>query len=205
MEHLAKKGIAKGKHGCGRDAVRSIVQELQLEGYLQIHKEREKGRFLRTVWFLSEEPSRNEANSPQADFPLTVNPPREKSVVENPPLQKIRHTKKELKNLLLPQSLTEQDRKAMIEVVSLLPHDLAQDVLDEAIGLKRAGKVRGSLVSLTHGLVRKAQEGAFRLSLGYEIRAARLSQPSPLDKAQPIRGKISLREQLKQAGITLGS
>jgi len=202
MEHLAKKGMAKGKHGCGRDAVRSIVQELQHEGYLLIHKEREKGRFVRTVWFLNEEPSLSEANAPQADFPLTVNPPKEKPVVEIPSLQRINHTKNDLNKLLLPQSLIEQDRKAMLKVVSPLQHDLAQDVLDEAIGLKRAGKVRGSLVSLTHGLVKRAKEGSFRLSLGYDVRAARLSLSSQL--AQPARGKISLKEHLKQAGIKLG-
>lgn len=204
MEHLAKKGKSKGKHGCGRDGVRAIIKELQEEGYLRIDRVRVKGKFISTEWFVTEVPRNTSGSKPQADIPLLDKPPKVKPLKEKPPLQRIIHTNNESNKLLLPRCLAEPERKALVDAVSKLPVDLAQDVLDEAMAIKRAKDVRKGLVSLVHGLVRKAQSGSFHLSLGYHERALRGNNAESHIDQKTNKNSALLKERLKEAGITLG-
>jgi hypothetical protein len=205
MEHLANKGKSKAKHGCGRDGVRAIIKELQEEGYLRIDRSRENGRFTRTVWFVNEVPMNQRGSVPQADIPLVDKPHKERPHKENPPLQRIIHTNNESNKLLLPRSLDEPERKALVDAVSKLPLGLAQDVLDEAMAIKRAKGVKKGLLPLVNGLVRKAHSGSFHLSLGYHERALRGSNDERTTTEKLVKNGVLLKDRLKEAGITLGA
>lgn len=204
MEHLANKGKSKAKHGCGRDGVRAIIRELQVEGYLRIDRSRENGRFTRTVWFVNEVPMNHSGSVPQTDIPLVDKPHKERPHKEKPPLQRIIHTNNVSNKLLLPRSLAELERKALVDAVSKLPLGLAQDVLDEAMAIKRAKDLKKGLISLVHGLVRKAHAGSFNLSLGYHERALRESNSNKIND-KPGKNNALLKDRLKEAGISLGS
>jgi hypothetical protein len=204
MEHLANKGKSKGKHGCGRDGVRAIIKELQEEGYLRIDRVRVKGKFISTEWFVTEVPRNTSGSEPQADIPLLDKPPKVKPLKEKPPLQRIIHTNNESNKLLLPRSLAEPERKALVDAVSKLPIGLAQDILDEAMAIKRLRDLRKDLISLVHGLVRKANAGSFNLSLGYHERALRGSNSDRSINDKPGKTNALLKDRLKEAGISLG-
>jgi hypothetical protein len=64
------KSLAQ-KNGCGRDAIRSAVRELEECGYLTRQQERQAGgEFGETVWFTSEPMT----DLPMTEKPTTVNP-----------------------------------------------------------------------------------------------------------------------------------
>jgi len=68
-------------NGCGRDAIRTAVQELEEHGYLRREQERDDGgEYGRATWFTT---------SPSAENPATVNPS-----TENPAHKKTKTVKK---------------------------------------------------------------------------------------------------------------
>lgn len=72
--------LAKRKKD-GRDSTRAGLAELELAGYLSIEQVRVGGRFVETVWHVSDVPAA--AEKPYSGFPNTVNPNS-----ENPTLQR---------------------------------------------------------------------------------------------------------------------
>lgn len=87
--HLAalRKGIG---HGNGRDAVSSVVKELQTAGYLQIEIQRKQGKFHQQVWHVADRPIFKSGNGqdlkPKPASPDPVNPNPEMQDAENPTL-----------------------------------------------------------------------------------------------------------------------
>jgi hypothetical protein len=67
-------------NGCGRDAIRSAVRELEEAGYLIRRQDRsEAGEFSEAIW----ETSEPGADSPVPDYPTTVNPTYKKTKEKN--------------------------------------------------------------------------------------------------------------------------
>lgn len=54
-----------------------------------------------------------------------------------------------------------------------LPTHLAQDVIDELVALKRAGVIQTNVISLAHGLIKKAKAGRFNAAAGLRVRKDR--------------------------------
>ena len=76
--------------------------------------------------------------------------------------------------LFFPQGLPEKEVVVVAKLVSELPVDLRQDVLDELIGaISTAGTIRKSATSYLRALVRRAQANEFHPSLGIQVAARR--------------------------------
>lgn len=113
--------------------------------------------------------------------------------------------------LFLPSSIPEVEQQALRSIVSELHPEIAQNVLDEVYGIKKAGKVQISLVSLTTGLVKKAQEGKFNLAAGIAIKAERnrrlavglknTAVPNKIEKR--FNNNVSLKDRLAKSGVVL--
>lgn len=112
--------------------------------------------------------------------------------------------------LFLPPSLSEPEQASLRSIVSGLDPAIAQNVLDEACGIRKAGQVKVSLISLTSGLVKKAQEGKFNLAAGLSIQRERerakkealTKQPQKQVSTGP-KEYIPLNERLATAGVKL--
>lgn len=113
--------------------------------------------------------------------------------------------------LFLPTSLPELEQQALKALVAVLDPVTAQSVLDEVCGIKKAGKVQISLVSLTSGLVKKAQEGKFNLAAGIAIKAERDRRMAeekkkslvPVKAEKKTKNNMSLSERLAKNGVVL--
>lgn len=76
--------LAKRKKD-GRDATRAGLAELEQAGYLSIEQVRDGGRFVETIWHVSDVPATVEkpaAEKPDSENPNTVNPDTEKPTLQ---------------------------------------------------------------------------------------------------------------------------
>lgn len=210
----------------GRDSTASGLAELQKFGYLVIERIRgPKGRFIRAIWTLTEDPERPSSNAatPHPENPdvvahheretgIPVKPSRTTEALSErtttttggarraPPVDSeavvvVEETRQGQQALLVPpQSLSADDQAEAIEMLRGTAPELAQQILDEIEGLKRAGRIeswRGLLHTLlTRGFTpnrcraieserahRAAQESAARQ------RAAERARLKPADPA----------------------
>lgn len=72
----------------GRDAIVTALNELREAGYCKVRKEREEGKFSRTVWEFYDCRQDEVSNSPQPEKPATVKPAPVKPATENPQQRK---------------------------------------------------------------------------------------------------------------------
>lgn len=178
----------------GEAAMRNVIKQLEGQGYMKIVRERSTlGRFVRSRWFVSDEPIVDWA-------PYIENPAVEKPNVERPVLgeqgttntyvleiQKNSNTTTRPKPPAAAEQL-EIDQEADKEIwlwlcqkLSIEPEEarqdcaglnaaMALDVLCEAYECKRQGSIRKSVQQFLGSLIRKAREGKFNLSAGTELR-----------------------------------
>jgi hypothetical protein len=168
----------------GRDATRSGLKELEQSGYLTIVREREaSGKFTTTTWIIQDKPE----NNPGSENPNVVKPTAGSTKSEKPTLVST-HLKQEL-NLTTTTTGAEytgtQDQvkdeqlklsvpvplRAVLPIISSLPLQLQQDIIDEIEGKVRRGVLRSSPVGLAKYFA--ANPDSLVLSDGMKIRSDR--------------------------------
>jgi hypothetical protein len=83
----------------------------------------------------------------------------------------------------------------------ICPNDLRQQVLDEIEGIRKAGAIKRSAISLANGLVKKAKVGEFSLSSGYSVQEQReIRQQNELAISRAIK-KADLPVSISEEGI----
>lgn len=111
--------------------------------------------------------------------------------------------------LVFPKGMIQEEVKVLSVLVAELDTTLAQQILDEIAGLRKAGKVRKSIIGLAAELIKRSELGIFIPSVGIGIAAerARSSEIVKTERRRPrnTTHKLSLRERLEQSGITLGN
>jgi len=79
----------------------------------------------------------------------------------------------EASQLIAPASLPAAERHVALRIVSSLPADVAQEVLDELEGIKRKGAIKKTWEACLRGIVRAAEKGEFNFTVGREVLADR--------------------------------
>lgn len=75
--------------------------------------------------------------------------------------------------LIPPQSLTAPQAQHALRMVSVLPVETGQEVLDELEGIKRKGAIKKTWEACLRGIVRAAEKGEFNFTVGREVLADR--------------------------------
>ena len=75
--------------------------------------------------------------------------------------------------LIAPASLPAAEGHAALRMVSSLPVEVAQEVLDELEGIKRKGAIKKTWEACLRGIVRAAEKGEFNFTVGREVLADR--------------------------------
>lgn len=174
--------------------MRNVIKQLEGQGYMKIVRERStSGRFVRSRWFVSDEPIVDWA-------PYIENPAVEKPNVEGPVLGEQGTTNTEVLGIQKSSNTTtrptppgaaeqlEIDQEAHEEIWLWLCQKLsinsdetrhaceglnaavAMDVLAEVCECMRQGNIRKSVPQFMDSLLRKARQGKFNLSAGTSLR-----------------------------------
>ncbi len=77
------------------------------------------------------------------------------------------------RHLIAPTSLPTAQAHVALRMVSSLPPDVAQEVLDELEGIKRRGAIKKTWEACLRGIVRAAEKGEFNFTVGREVLADR--------------------------------
>ena len=77
------------------------------------------------------------------------------------------------RHLIAPTSLPAAQTHVALRMVSSLPPDVAQEVLDELEGIKRRGAIKKTWEACLRGIVRAAEKGEFNFTVGREVLADR--------------------------------
>lgn len=86
--------------------------------------------------------------------------------------------------LIPPQSLTTSQAQTALRMVTPLPIEMAQEVLDELEGIKRKGAIKKTWEACLHGIIRAAHKGEFNYTVGREILAERERRSTEQQQAQ---------------------
>jgi len=194
----------------GRDATRSGLAELEQFGYLTIVREREaSGKFTTTTWIVNDRPE----DMPKSEKPNVVNPKAVNATSENPTLVST-DFKKELSvrttttlgehatsvassanadGISVPPALEE-----VIPIISHLPMQVQQDIIDEIEGKRRRGALRSNPIGLARHFA--ASPKASILSDGLNVRQDR-ERARQVENAKQIEQKARSAENQK---ISLG-
>ena len=79
----------------------------------------------------------------------------------------------EASHLIAPISLPASQAHVALRMVSSLPPEVAQEVLDELEGIKRKGAIKKTWEACLRGIVRAAEKGEFNFTVGREVLADR--------------------------------
>src|SRR5690606_10297222 len=83
------------------------------------------------------------------------------------------HRSPEASQLIVPASLPAAQGHVALRMVSSLPVEVAQEVLDELEGIKRKGAIKKTWEACLRGIVRAAERGEFNFTVGREVLADR--------------------------------
>lgn len=167
----------------GRDATRSGLKELEQSGYLTIVREREaSGKFTTTTWIIQDKPENHpKSENPNVDKPTAGSTKSEKPTLVSTHLKQefnltttteaecagtLDQVKDEQLKLSVPVTL-----RAVLPIISSLPLQLQQDIIDEIEGKVRRGVLRSSPVGLAKYFAENPD--SLVLSDGMKIRSDR--------------------------------
>lgn len=104
-------------------------------------------------------------------------------------------------NLFLGLEATEiQSIKTRLEE---LPPSMAQNIIDELVALKGAGKVQKNVISLAHGLIKKAKSGDFNVAAGLKVRKDRERRSFTEQSAAATQAKLIIDPAACERGANL--
>lgn len=221
LSHLSKQ------RATGRDATRSGLKELEEAGYLGITVERHTdGKFACTTWTVSDRPNNstldfapNSTASPGSGNPKSAiqkadRPKPAQPIPKNPTLtstntqkeftlQKTTTTKNsaELKDSLIFPAVSAKELELIRKIISSIPLEIQQDLLDEIEGKRRAGKLKNGAVALTRYLSKNIDQ--FFLIDGLSVQQQRENRIK--QEMADVSLKKENEEQNKNYSLTLAS
>lgn len=167
----------------GRDATRSGLKELEQCGYLTIVREREaSGKFTTTTWIVNDRPE----DTPKSEKPNVDDPKAVNATLENPTLvSTVFNEELSLRTTTMSEdhaARTEDSGKTdgisvppalkeVLPVISHLPTQVQQDIIDEIEGKRRRGALRSNPIGLARHFA--ASPKALVLSDGLNVRRDR--------------------------------
>jgi len=179
VAHLRKQAPS------GRDVVYKLLGELGTYRYMVRQRLRdEDGRIRGTVYYVHEQPKtplpeKPDTVNPDTDSPDTVNQEAitntENNLLLNTTTTTTTHNTSDRisvngsSNLCLPVSLSVEEKRYALEIVSEFPHELAQQLIDELSGIIRAGRLRETPLDCLRGIVTNARIGEFKPNRGLAI------------------------------------
>lgn len=167
----------------GRDATRSGLKELEMVGYLAIVRERAaSGKYATTTWIINDQPSKQTmSENPNVVKPSAANTTSEKPTLVSTDVKQVLSIQKTTTPTSVatpvdaPEDYVEVSVPADLEVVrpviSHLPPQVQQDIVDEIEGKRRRGVLRASPIGLAKHFA--ANPGVLVLSDGIEVRRER--------------------------------
>lgn len=172
MESLSKK------NGTGAAATRSGLHELETAGYLSIERTHDsRGRFAKTVWHISDEPSERADSAPYCE-----NPNMDKSKTDNPHPEKKAHinTKQTIKPknkktttsldsapvagdppLRLAALVSAETRSQIFKALEQVAPVDQQRMLNELSAAIKAGSIKTTAIRWFHGIIKRYREGSY--------------------------------------------
>lgn len=192
MESLSKK------NGTGAAATRSGLHELETAGYLSIERTHDsRGRFAKTVWHISDEPSERADSAPyrenpNMDKPKTDKPNPDKQVHINTK-QTIRPKNKKTTTSLdsapvagdpplrLSALVSAETRSQIFKALEQVAPVDQQRMLNELSAAIKAGSIKTTAIRWFHGVIKRYRDGSYNFkdqSSAWEPASADNAPPS---------------------------
>ncbi len=180
----------------GVDAASSCVRRLCSFRYVQIERERDaSGRYTRVIWTVTDSPE------PEPDFPDVVEANVAYPGLANRPLTSTSTQQERSETTTtapapthapvvvvgLDDGLLAAHRDSILKSLTSCPESLRQQVVDEAVGIATAGRIRSNVGALIRKLALAAAAGTFEPAAGVAVASARL-------RAQQDRGRKAAEE-----------
>ena len=200
MESLSKK------NGTGAAATRSGLQELETAGYLSIERTHDsRGRFAKTVWHISDEPSEKAGSAPYCE-----NPNVDKSKADQPRPGKQAHinTKQTIKPknkktttsldlapaasdppLRLTALVSAETRSQIFKALEQVAPADQQRMLNELSAAIKSGSIKTTAIRWFHGVIKRYRDGSYNFK---DQPSAR--EPASADNAPPKPPTASPKE-----------
>jgi hypothetical protein len=165
----------------GVDAVSSCVRRLCSFRYVQIERERDaSGRYTRVIWTVTDSPE------PELDFPNVAEANAVRPGLANRPLTSTSVQQERSGTTTtapthaptgvvgLDDGLLATHRDSILKSLNSCPEHLRQQVVDEAVGIATAGRIRSNVGALIRKLALAAAAGTFEPAAGVAVAMARL-------------------------------
>ncbi|MFP3332488.1 helix-turn-helix domain-containing protein [Pseudomonas sp. SIMBA_064] len=172
MESLAKK------NGTGAAATRSGLQELETAGYLSIERTHDsRGRFAKTVWHISDEPSEKSGSAPYCENPNVDKPkedqPRPEKQAHINTKQTIKPKNKKTTTSLAPAPaaggpplrltalVSAETRSQIFKALEQVAPIDQQRMLDELSAAIKSGSIKTTAIRWFHGVIKRYRDGSY--------------------------------------------
>jgi hypothetical protein len=227
MESLSKK------NGTGAAATRSGLQELETAGYLSIERTHDsRGRFAKTVWHISDEPSERADSAPYCENPNVDKP---KTVQPHPDKRAHINTKQTIKPknentttspapaptvgdppLRLTALVSAETRSQIFKALAQVAPVDQQRMLNELSAAIKAGSIKTTAIRWFHGVIKRYRDGSYNFkdqSSAWESASADTAPPktptaSPKESPSTVKNESRStvgKEYLKKLKINKSS
>ncbi|MDD2005969.1 helix-turn-helix domain-containing protein [Pseudomonas putida] len=196
-QYLTMESLSK-KNGTGAAATRSGLQELETAGYLSIERTHDaRGRFAKTVWHISDEPSARIDSAPYCENPNVDKPKTDKP---HPDKQTHINTKQTIKQknkktttsptpgpvvgdppLKLAALVSADTRSQIFKALEQVAPVDQQRMLNELSTAIKAGTIKTTAIRWFHGIIKRYREGSYNFK---DQPSAR--EPASADNAPPM-------------------
>jgi len=172
VRHLIKQAPS------GRDKVYTMLKKLIHHGYVKRVKKRDsEGRIRGVIYYVYDEPNEPHPENPDTALPEPETqealPTTEYVCSSNTTTYTNTVGKSQDSAQVMPPSLSDKERKDAAEMVSELPAQRQQELLDELAGIIKAKKLRNVPLACLRGMANKERIGEFNPSLGIRIAESR--------------------------------
>ena len=196
--NLAYLAALRMKGGSRRDATRSGIRELEETGYVTITRERDDlGQWSDVTWTVTDTPDEGIDAHPHSENPFVDKPPSDAPRPAKPTLLStevnkeliLKRTTRGHYDLHFPQLLGKDDRNAAMQMLSHVPTQRAQEILDELAGVLESGKtIRTTPLRWLCGIIRRSDRGNFKQVAGVRISTSRAAAEQERRSREAARG-----------------